>query len=137
VILLALGVPEETVMEDYLLSGVYRAEENEATLTQVRTVVAAIRGIDPAAVPDADLDGLRALIDVRPEFLQAAFDAVTETYGDVATYLTEGLGLTPETSRRSATRCSNRASAQRTPMRSTTNTRCSFGPITPPAPRAP
>jgi protein-tyrosine phosphatase len=59
-------------------------------------VVAAIRGIDPAAVPDADLDGLRALIDVRPEFLQAAFDAVTETYGDVATYLTEGLGLTPE-----------------------------------------
>jgi protein-tyrosine phosphatase len=96
VILLALGVPEETVMEDYLLSGVYRAEENEATLTQVRTVVAAIRGIDPAAVPDADLDGLRALIDVRPEFLQAAFDAVTETYGDVATYLTEGLGLTPE-----------------------------------------
>ena len=96
VILLALGVPEETVMEDYLLSGVYRAEENEATLTQVRAVVAAIRGIDPAAVPDADLDGLRALIDVRPEFLQAAFDAVADTYGDVETYLTEGLGLTPE-----------------------------------------
>lgn len=96
VILLALGVPEETVMEDYLLSGVYRAEENEATVEQVRTVVAAIRGIDPSAVPEADLDGLRALIDVRPEFLQAAFDAVADTYGDVETYLTEGLGLTPE-----------------------------------------
>jgi protein-tyrosine phosphatase len=94
-ILLALGVPRQTVMEDYLLSEVYRAEENEATVATVRTVVAAIRGVTPEEIPDEELDGLRALIGVRAEFLQAAFDALDEEFGDVDTYLTEGLGVTP------------------------------------------
>lgn len=95
-ILLALGVPEETVMEDYLLSATYRAEENEATIEQVRSVVAAVRGIPPTELPDEELDGLRALLDVRPEFLGAAFDQIRAEYGDVATYLSEGLGVTTD-----------------------------------------
>lgn len=36
------------------------------------------------------------LLTVEPEYLQAAFDAVAEQYGDWDTYLTENLGLTPD-----------------------------------------
>lgn len=89
-VLRALGVPEETVMEDYLLSNEYLAESNAATLDQVRPIVAGAQGIPEDEV---DLSNLEAVLTVRPEYLQAAFDAVEEQYGDFETYLTEGLGV--------------------------------------------
>ena len=92
-ILRALGVPEETVMEDYLLSNDYLAASNEDTLAQVRTVVAGVQGVPEDEV---DMSNLEALLEVRPEYLQAAFDAVDEQYGSFEAYLTDGLGLTQE-----------------------------------------
>ena len=92
-ILRALGVPEETVMEDYLLSNDYLAASNEDTLAQVRTVVAGVQGVPE---DDVDMSNLEALLEVRPEYLQAAFDAVDEQYGSFEAYLTDGLGLTQE-----------------------------------------
>jgi protein-tyrosine phosphatase len=86
----ALGVPEETVMADYLLSNEYLAQANAATLDQVRPIVANAQGIPEDQV---DLSNLEALLTVREEYLQAAFDAVDEEYGDFETYLTEGIGL--------------------------------------------
>jgi protein-tyrosine phosphatase len=86
----ALGVPEETVMEDYLLSNEFLAESNAATLDQVRPIVAGAQGVPEGEV---DLSNLEALLTVRPEYLQAAFDAVEEEYGDFETYLLEGIGL--------------------------------------------
>jgi protein-tyrosine phosphatase len=93
-VLRALGVPEETVMEDYLLSNDLLAESNAATIAQVRTIVAGVQGVPEDQV---DMSNLEALLDVRPEYLQAAFDAVDEQYGDFETYLTDGLGLSEET----------------------------------------
>jgi protein-tyrosine phosphatase len=90
-VLRALGVPEETVMADYLLSNDYRAEANAATIAQVRTLVAAVNGVPEDEV---DMSNLVALLDVRPEYLQAAFDAVDAAYGSFDAYLTDGLGLT-------------------------------------------
>jgi protein-tyrosine phosphatase len=86
----ALGVPEETVMEDYLLSNEYLARRNAEIMDQVRPIVANAQGIPEDEV---DLSNLEAVLDARPEYLQAAFDAVDEQYGDFETYLTEGLGL--------------------------------------------
>jgi len=93
-VLRALGVPEETVMEDYLLSNDLLAESNEATVAQVRTIVAGVQGVPEDEV---DMSNLVALLEVRPEYLQAAFDAVDAEYGDFETYLTEGLGLSEAT----------------------------------------
>ncbi len=90
-VLRTLGVPEETVMEDYLLSNEYLAEYNAERLAQVRTLVAGINGVPEE---DVDLTDLEALLTVRAEYLQAAFDAVDEQYGSFDAYLTEGLGLT-------------------------------------------
>jgi protein-tyrosine phosphatase len=90
-VLRTLGVPEETVMEDYLLSNEYLAASNEKTIAQVRTIVA---GVNEVPEDEVDMTNLIALLDVRAEYLQAAFDAVDEEYGSFDAYLTEGLGFT-------------------------------------------
>ncbi|WP_129843642.1 tyrosine-protein phosphatase [Streptomyces sp. RFCAC02] len=77
-ILTALGVPAETVMEDYLASNGYRAEENAAALAQV---------------PEELRPAYRAVLDVRPEYLAAGFDEVEAAWGGFDGYLRDALGL--------------------------------------------
>lgn len=85
IVLLTLGVAQETVMEDFLLSNTYRAEEDAATLTQLEALLDA-----------GELEVMRALLEVRPEYLQAAFDTMVSKYGSVDAYLRDGLGITDE-----------------------------------------
>ncbi|MGE0497837.1 MAG: tyrosine-protein phosphatase [Ramlibacter sp.] len=73
-ILLALGVPHDDVMRDYLLT-------NE----RLRPPAGAGHGLSPEVA--------RLLWQVQPAFLEAAFDAVQQDYGGLAPYLAEGLGL--------------------------------------------
>jgi len=78
-----MGVPRETIMRDYLLSNTYLAGKNAKML-------AALKGrIDPVL--------LQPLLDVRPEYLQAGFDAVDKDYGSMDRYVREGLGLSDAT----------------------------------------
>lgn len=92
-LLRTLGVPEDTVMADYLLSNEYLVAANAKTMDQVRTLVAGVKGVPEDEV---DMTNLQALLDVRAEYLQAAFDAVDAQYGSFDAYLTDGLGLTEE-----------------------------------------
>ncbi len=82
IVLLTLGVPEKTVMEDYLLSNTYRAEENAGAITQLQAL------LDPQ-----ELEVVRALIEVRPEYLQTSIDTMKDEYGSVDRYLRKGLGI--------------------------------------------
>lgn len=84
-VLLTLGVPEQTVMEDFLLSNEYRAEENAHTLETLSAL------LDPS-----ELEVMRSLLEVREEYLQAAIDAMEDEYGSVDAYLRKGLGITPK-----------------------------------------
>jgi protein-tyrosine phosphatase len=78
-ILSALGVPEETLMHDYLLTQKYFPIERE--METVRTKY----GIDlPAAM-------IRPALEVREEYLRAALDAAHEKYGSLDHYLREAL----------------------------------------------
>lgn len=75
-VLRSLGVPEEDVMRDYLLTN------------------------DLLKVPDFSRHRVApevgaVLWRVRPEYLNAALDAVDEDYGSLEGYLREGLGLGP------------------------------------------
>ncbi len=74
VFLLALGVPRETVMQDYLLTNtLYRP---------------------PAILQShAPQEALQVLWSVQENFLNAALDMVDAQYGSVQTYLREVLGL--------------------------------------------
>jgi protein-tyrosine phosphatase len=72
-LLLALGVPREVVMHDYL-------HTNDRLARKA-----------PSAVLPPDVASV--LTRVQPEFLDAAFEAVQEQYGGLDAYYREGLGL--------------------------------------------
>lgn len=76
-ILLTLGVSEDVIMEDYLLTAAYTEGRIEQHLATARQNLA----------PGADLEAIRPIMSVRREFLQAAFDGIYEEYGDVDNYL--------------------------------------------------
>ncbi|MFD3489810.1 tyrosine-protein phosphatase [Streptomyces sp. NPDC058690] len=77
-LLTALGVPRETVMQDYLASNVYRADANAAAIAQL---------------PESMRPAYKAVLDVRPEYLNAGFDEVAKKYGNFDDYLQQALGL--------------------------------------------
>jgi protein-tyrosine phosphatase len=86
VILLTLGVPMETVFEDYLLTNAYTAEATERTLFWIR--VLSLFRTDPAR--------LRPLFEARPEYLQAAFDAIEANHASFDAYLELELDISAE-----------------------------------------
>ncbi len=89
-ILLALGVPTETVFDDYLLTNTYTAK---ATDRKVKLLWLLSRfGTKP--------DQVRSLFGAKKEYLQVAFDTITQAYGSIDAYLHYALGVTPETRER-------------------------------------
>ena len=72
-ILLALGVSQDDVMHDYLLTNERLKPKSEW------------RGLAPEVAS--------VLYRVQPEFIDAAFEAVERDYGGVESYLRDGLGL--------------------------------------------
>ncbi|EUJ24080.1 protein-tyrosine phosphatase [Listeria grandensis FSL F6-0971] len=83
-VLAALGVDQKTIMNDYLLSNKYRAAENQKTLD------ALAKQTDNPKI----LAGMKAILDVRPSYLNAAFDEIKAKYGSTDAFLKKGLGLT-------------------------------------------
>ncbi len=70
----ALDVADDVILEDYLLTNqLYRRET--------------------AAHPDLPADVVQTIGMVQASFLAAAFDAMRDDFGDVDTYLRDGLGI--------------------------------------------
>ena len=85
IVLLALDVPKDVIMQDYLLSNAYLAKYGEAILNEAKS-----------QLNDEQLKVLAAVLGVKAEYLQAAFDEMELEYGSTNAYLEKGLGLTPE-----------------------------------------
>jgi protein-tyrosine phosphatase len=85
-ILTVLGVPRETVMADYLLTNFYTHRAVERRLWMIKLF----------SLGRADTGALRPLFGVEPEYLQAAFDAIDQKYGDFDHYRRAALGLADE-----------------------------------------
>jgi protein-tyrosine phosphatase len=73
-ILHALGVPDEVIAEDYLLTNRFYRR-------------------DPGASGDLPDDVRQVLGSVEASFLAAAFEAIGADYGDLESYFSDGLGL--------------------------------------------
>jgi protein-tyrosine phosphatase len=73
-ILHTLGVPDEAISEDYLMTNRYYRR-------------------DPNSGSDLPDHVKQVLGTVQPSFLDAAFKAIDADYGDLETYLQNGLGL--------------------------------------------
>jgi protein-tyrosine phosphatase len=85
-VLLALGVPKDTVMSDYLATNTFTGEHVEKTLLVIKL----------ASFFQTDVEAIRPLFGVEAEFLQEAFNAIDEHYGSTENYLQNGLGLDKE-----------------------------------------
>ena len=83
IVLRSLGVPRENVMEGYLLSNKFWESKTEL-YSCLANCASCFR------TPRREV---RALMEVRPEYLEAAFAAIDEKYGSFEGYLQEGLGI--------------------------------------------
>jgi protein-tyrosine phosphatase len=96
-VLSALGVPWETVVEDYLLSNHFRRQENDKMLGMIRTFAANQVGAEGEEIAFSRVEGL---LYVKEGSLQAAHAEIIERHGSIRTFLTEGLGCSTEGLRR-------------------------------------
>jgi len=80
-LLYSLGVPYETILNDYLASNYYRTEENEK---MVQSMVSGMHMNEEVAW---------SLASVKKEYLQATFDAIRKKYGSVDNFLRDEIGL--------------------------------------------
>ena len=86
-ILMALGVPRETIMEDYLLSN-----ENQISASKLGSG-ASSAGME---ITPEMMKMFAALTKVHKEYLEAFFATVDAKFGGTEGYLKQGLGLTDE-----------------------------------------
>ena len=93
VVLMALGVSWEQVVEDYLLSNELRRAENERMLAMIRSMASKARSVSEEEV---DLARVRSLFFVDPAAIEAAREEMINHSGSIAEYLVEGLGLSDE-----------------------------------------
>jgi protein-tyrosine phosphatase len=91
ILLSALGVPWETVREDYLLSNTYRQEEIDHRLAQLRDLYAETSGISPEDVDTTNMDAFYIL---QGSYIDAALEQAIEDYGSMEAYIRDGLGIT-------------------------------------------
>ncbi|MEV6430166.1 tyrosine-protein phosphatase [Nocardia sp. NPDC051463] len=86
VVLRAVGVPEQTARQDYLLSNQFRAAADAKLRDDVKRA---------GLMQNPDL--LIPLQEVRAAYLETAVDKLEADYGDFGKFLTQGLGLDART----------------------------------------
>lgn len=82
-LLYALGVPEQTILDDYLESNEYRKVENEKMVQQMVAL-----GIKEQVAKD--------LSGVKSQYLMAAYEAIMTQYGSVDQFLSQEIGLSKQ-----------------------------------------
>jgi protein-tyrosine phosphatase len=90
ILLSALGVPWDIVREDYLLSNVYRKEEVERRIDELRDRVAKKQGIPSDQV---DMTNIMAFYILEGSYIDATYEEILMQYGSMDEYLHRGLGL--------------------------------------------
>ncbi len=86
-ILMILDVPREVIMRDYMLTRDYFLPDRELQRLTKKYAGSTFAKLDPARI--------RPMLEVRPEYLQAAFDAIDERYATSEDYLEDVFALTP------------------------------------------
>ncbi len=93
ILLSALGVPWETVREDYLLSNVYRGAENDKRVQQLKELYSKSSGTPLDEVDDTNIRGFYIL---QGAYIDASLDQAVKDYGSMEGYVKEALGITDE-----------------------------------------
>ena len=89
-ILSALGVPRETILDDYLLTNPVTKDFREDWLAQMK------RELPQTPATEILINNRRALASVNADYLNTAITAIENQYGDVQHYLTDYLELSDD-----------------------------------------
>ncbi len=81
--LLALGVPEQTVIEDFLKTNTYTEDKIEKYVWMIRL----------GSFFKTDPDLIRPLLGVEEVYIQTAIDTIKQDYGSIEAYLMQGVGM--------------------------------------------
>ena len=82
ILLRILGVPQQTILDDYMLSKAYAIEARRRDLLLLRV----FKGQEAA-------DKLEVLMGVERDWLQAGFEEIDAQFGSFDSYVRDGLGL--------------------------------------------
>lgn len=85
--LAALGVPQETIVNEYLLTNEYRKDFDRQELADMSKI---FNG-DPQAIK-----GFSAIQQSRPEYILAGLKHIEQQYGSIDRYLEQEVGVTPQ-----------------------------------------
>ena len=83
-ILLALDIPKDVVIADYLATNQYTAKQIDNTITKIKW----------GSLFQTNAEALRPVLGVEERFINEAFITIEEHYGSIENYLVKGLGLT-------------------------------------------
>ena len=89
-LLIALGVPWETVQEDYLLSNRYRHDEVIKRLDQLKHLAAETKGIHPEQV---DMSNMETFLVQQGSYIDASYDEMVKMNGSTDSFIRQGLDL--------------------------------------------
>ena len=93
ILLSALGVPWETIREDYLLTNEYRGEEVEATLGKIRQMAAEKKGVPPEEI---DMTNVEAFYILDGSYIDGTLEQAIADYGSMEAYVRDGLDITDQ-----------------------------------------
>ena len=85
-LLAALNVPLDTIMQDFMLSNITIDAERTSKMLAIIFSKQSGKEVDPVAI--------KPLLTVQPEYLETSFAVIENEYGSVDNYLREALGLT-------------------------------------------
>ena len=86
-LLCALGIPRETIMEDYLRTNRYLEEDLQHMIRLLETKM---------IVDNETMDKIKALYRVKEEYLEAVFETIEQDYGSEEVFMRKALYLTPK-----------------------------------------
>ncbi len=81
-----LGVSNEIILQDYEATNIYLAGNTDDVTAQLSRY----------HLPHNMEKGVTIINSANPQYLQSAFDVVAENYGDLDTFLSEEIDITPE-----------------------------------------
>lgn len=88
-VLSVLGVPRETIIADYSLSNYAYAQVRDFMQQKMENPLAAVLGVK--------IEDFMPMLTAHPDMLRHALAHIDTQYGSVEAYLTERVGLTPDT----------------------------------------
>lgn len=90
ILLSALGIPWETVRQDYLLSNEFRKEEVDERLGQLQRMAADKQGLQPEKV---DMSNMQAFLIQQGSYIDASFHEMVKINGSVNAFIRQGLNI--------------------------------------------